>query len=387
MSLAQANTLSSKYIIETTAGVTPSAPFTELPSRGNTLNANINTTTSTTLEPSGQIIDLVRTNATTAGDITFELKFTDYRPFVESALRGAYSTAVSVSATTISASATDNSINDSGAGFSTANILPGHWIRVSGFTTNGTTFIAKVVSVTTSKIVVSHKTLVDEAAGPSVTVKGRSVRNGTTKKTFSIEDQYTDLTNTFVIYKGMQVNTMTLNASSGAIVEGSFGFMGMTTTYSAATASSGTTVSASTSGIMSATANVGTIYIGGTAVSGTYFKNINLSTTNNARSLDAVSNLYPIAVNLGSFNATFAVTAFFDSTTLLTKFINGTSFSLAYSFFDAAGNYIVIDAPYCKFNAGTLSGKALNSDVMQDLSITALKDPTHGYMLQISELG
>ncbi len=387
MSLAQANTSSLKYVVETTAGTTPAAAMTKVNYTTSSLNATINTTVSATIESSRNVVDLVRTNGSSGGEIGFELRFAEYRPFVESALGSAFSTAVSVSATTISASATDNSLNDSGAGFSTANILPGHWIRVSGFTTNGTTFIAKVVSVTTSKIVVSHKTLVNEVAGAVITVKGSSIRNGAVKKTFTLEEEFTDLTTTFVNYKGMQVNTMTLNAASGSIVNGNFGFMGLTTTYTTATAGTGAEVAASTNGIMSATANVGTIFIDGTAVSGTYFKNVNLSTTNNGRSLDAISNLYPVAVNLGSFNATFAVTAFFDSTTLLAKFINGTSFALAYSFYDAAGNYIVVDAPYCKFNAGTLSGKALNSDIMQDLSITALKDPTHGYMLQISELG
>lgn len=387
MALAQANTVKLKYIAETTAGTTPVGALTLAWNTTSSLNATIGTTVSATIDSGRNVTDLVRTNGATGGEIGIEYRFAEERPFVESALGGTFSTAVSVSATTISASATDNSLNDSGAGFSTANILPGHWIRVSGFTTNSTTFIAKVVSVTASKIVVSHKTLATEAAGAVITVKGRSVRNGTTKKTFTIEEEYTDLTTTFAVYKGMQVNTMTLNAASGSIVNGGFGFMGMTTTYTTATAGSGTEVAASTNGIMSSTANVGTIFVDGTAVSGVYFKNINLSTTNNARNLDAISNLYPVAVNLGSFGATFAVTAFFDSTTLLNKFINGTSFSLAYSFSDASGNYVVVDAPYCKFNTGTLSGKAINSDVMQDLSITALKDPTLGYMLQISELG
>ena len=340
MALAQANVVSLKYIVETTPGVTPSGALTKLNYKSSNLNATINTTQSATIDSGGQLTDIPRTSASTGGDVAYELRFEEFRPLVESALRGTFSTAVSVSATTISVSATDNSINDSGAGFSTANILPGHWIRVSGFTTNGSTFIAKVVSVTTSKIVVSHKTLVDEAAGATITVKGRSVRNGVTKKTFTIEEEFTDLTTTFVAYKGMQINTMSLNASSGAIIEGSFGFMGTTTTYDAATVGTGAEISASTNSLMTATANVGTIFVDGTAVSGTYFKNINLSTTNNARSLDAVSNLYPVAINLGTFNATFAVTAYFDSTTLLNKFINGTSFSLAYSFTDAAGNYV-----------------------------------------------
>lgn len=387
MALAQSRNAKLKYVAEVTPGTTPAAALTLLRNTSSGLNLTIGTTTSQENTSTGDTADLVRTQGSSGGEIGFELSFAEYRPFVESALRGTFSTAFTLTATDISCAAADNSINSVAAAFSTANILPGHWIRVTGFTTNGAAFIAKVVSVTTAKIVVSHKTLQNEVAGASVTVKGRSVRNGTTVKAFSIEEEFTDLTTTFASYTGQIVNTMSINASSGAIVNGSFGLMGMSGAYGTATIGTGGNIAASTNSLMSATANVGTVFIDGTAVSGVYFKNINMTTNANARNQEAIGNLYPVGVATGVLDVKFAVSAFFSDTTLLTKFINGTVFTLSYAFYDADGNYIVIDAPRCKFDTGSLSGKQISSDIMQDLSITATRSTTLPYAIQISELG
>lgn len=384
--LSQAVSVKLKYVAETTAGTTPAAALTLLRYTTSSFNLTIGTTVSAEIVTTRDTSDLVRVSGSTGGDIGVEWSFAEYRPFTESALGGTYSTAVAITSVGISVDSTTSTIS----GFTTVNILAGHWIKVAGFTNAGNNGIHKVSSVATTSVVVSssYSTLVTETAGATVTVSGRSVRNGTTKKTFSIEEEYSDLATTFAVYKGQQVNTMALNAASGSIVNGSFGFMGMTGAYGAATAGTGAEVAASTNPLLSAQANVGTIYVDAVAQTGVYFKNINLTTTNQARSLDAINNLYPVSINLGTIEVKFAVTAYFEGTTLLTKFVNGTAFSLVYSFLDSNGKYVVIDAPNCKFDSGTLDGKSINSEVMQNLSITALRAtaaPT--YTLQISELG
>lgn len=74
----------------------------------------------------------------------------------------------SYSATTISAAASDNSFNDSASGFSGMAI--GQYIPVTGFTEAANNGLFKIESITSSKIVVSGGTLVDEAAGDSVEI-------------------------------------------------------------------------------------------------------------------------------------------------------------------------------------------------------------------------
>jgi len=400
MANAQSNLSVTKYIVEVTPGTTPAAALTILPVKTSDMVAQVNTVTSQEIRSDRATADLVRASANSTGTIGYELSYTDYANFFESAL-GTASTAhagtasgnrtvlVSMSAATISAAAADNSLNDSATGFVTAGITANSWIVFRGFTGGNianNNKPAKVVSVAAGKIVLSYITLVDDAAGETVTIKGQSITNAANKKTFSLEKAYTDLSNVFSYHKGMIVNTMTLNAASGAIVEGSFGFMGRDSAYTGTTIGTGADVTPAATPIMSATANIGTIYIDGTALTTTYLKSINLSTTANARQLDAIGNLYPIDVNLGSLGVTAAISAYFNDATQINRFLNGTSFSLVWSFQDSATNWIVVDLPYCKYNTGTVSASTLNADTMSDLSVTALLSPSENVMIRMAFL-
>lgn len=385
--MASADLVVHKYVEEVTFGVTPTSPaLTKINVVSSSIDGNISTTVSNQINPNRSETDLVRTEGSTGGDIGIEWQHAAYNDFIEGALGGDFSTAVSYTATDISAAATDNSINSAGAGFSTSNILPGHWIKISGFTgTAANNGIAKVVSVTTSKIVISGITLVNDTAGESVTIKSKSVRNGTTKKSYTIEKEFADLSNVFVSHKGMVVNGMNINAAVGSIVSGSFSFTGTTTAYAATTVGTGAEIAAVSNQSFDPTDSIGTVWIDG-AASSACIRSLNLTTTNNNRNTQCLGSLYATNINMGTLGVTGTAELYFSDYTLLNKFINGTSISLSYSFSDVDGNYLVIDLPNVKFNTGTLSGISKNSDVMTSLSFTALYDTTAGYAIQVSSL-
>lgn len=376
-----------KYVAEATFGVTPTTPaLTKMNVVSSSIDAQISTTVSNQINPNRSESDLVQTEGSTSGDIGIEWQYATYDPFIESALGGTFSTAVAMTGTTFSAASADNSFNDSATGFSTANILPGHWIKVSGFATAANNGIARVVSVTTGKIIVTGLTLVVEAAGASVSIKGKSVRNSTTKKSFTIEKEFSDIATTFVAHKGMVVNTMNVNAAVGSIVNGSFGFNGTTTTYGTATVGTGAEIAATSNEVFSPVSSIGTIFEAGTALTGTCVRSINLTTTNNTRNTQCLGSLYPSNINLGTIGITGTMEVYFNSTALLTKFLNATATSLSYDFDDATGNRFVVDLPNVKFSTGTVSGIGKNSDCMVSLGFTALYDTTDTFAIQISSL-
>lgn len=87
----------------------------------------------------------------------------------------ALSATVTRTATTISAQASDNSFNDSGAGFVTAGFAVGDNVRVTGFTGNTANNItsARITALTASKMTIGGTdgdVIVDDAAGESVTI-------------------------------------------------------------------------------------------------------------------------------------------------------------------------------------------------------------------------
>jgi hypothetical protein len=376
-----------KYVAEATFGVTPTTPaLTKMSVVSSSIDAQISTTVSNQINPNRSESDLVQTEGSTSGDIGIEWQYAAYDPFIESALGGTFSTAVAMTGTTFSVSSTDNSINDSATGFSTANILPGHWIKIAGFALPANNGIARVVSVTTAKIIVTGLTFTTATAGASVSIKGKSVRNSTAKKSFTIEKEFSDIATTFVSHKGMVVNTMNVNAAVGGIVNGSFGFNGTTTTYGAATVGTGAEIAATSNEVFSPTASIGTLFEAGTALTGTCVRSINLTTTNNTRNQQCLGSLYPSGINLGTIGITGTMECYFNNTALLTKFLNATATSLSYDFDDAAGNRFVVDLPNVKFSTGSVSGIGKNSDCMVSLGFTALYDTTDTFAIQISSL-
>jgi hypothetical protein len=85
------------------------------------------------------------------------------------------SASVTITATTISAAAADNSYNDSGSGFVTAGFAVGDRVQVSGFTGNtaNNIQIGVITALTTGKMTIGGTdgdVIVDDAAGESVTI-------------------------------------------------------------------------------------------------------------------------------------------------------------------------------------------------------------------------
>lgn len=80
------------------------------------------------------------------------------------------STTVTITASTISSAASDNSLNDSGGGLLVAGFTAGKTVYLSGFTGGQSAGFGVVDSVTANKMILTGITLVDDSAGESVTI-------------------------------------------------------------------------------------------------------------------------------------------------------------------------------------------------------------------------
>lgn len=94
------------------------------------------------------------------------------------------STSVTITGTTISAQASDNSLNDSANGFVTAGFTTGKTVKVTGFTGNVANNIVSgvVTAVTAGKLTIGGAdgdVIVDDAAGESVTITQWDSRRST----------------------------------------------------------------------------------------------------------------------------------------------------------------------------------------------------------------
>ncbi len=108
------------------------------------------------------------------------------------------SATVTITASTISAAASDNSFNDSAAGFVAAGFAVGKAVKVSGFTGNVANNISSgvITALTASKMTIGGTdgdVIVDDAAGESVTIAQWDSRRSTAQAVADLGGGGTDL--------------------------------------------------------------------------------------------------------------------------------------------------------------------------------------------------
>lgn len=217
------------------------------------------------------------------------------------------------------------------------------------------------------------------------------IKNGTTKKYFTIEKNTPTAngTNYFTQFTDMQVGGMTMNIAQGAVVDGSFTFLGSTEPTNAGTSLDATGyTSAPTFPVFNSLANVSAVTIDGTTAG--YVESVNFTITNNLREQRAIGNIAPAGVASGQFVVTGTVRLYFASNALYTKFLNDQTFSMSVTLDDLTdtvnGNQYTIRLPKCKFDNVTKNITGNNADVILEGSFQALLDGTLGATMGLKSL-
>jgi len=379
MTIANGSGHQMSYVAESTQGTTPSTPsFSPIRHVGTTLGLSKTTITSAEIRSDRQITDVRHGNYQVGGDVSIELSYGSFDDLLEAVFGGTWTTAASETETTFSAASSDNSFNDSGSGFVTAGFVAGQTITVSGFTesANNGTFV--VESVVAGKMVVSGGTLTDEAAGDTVTIAGPSIlKGGTTRRYFTFERLFTDLTQ-YLRYTGCEINTLSLDVQPNAMVTGGFGVVGLSADAASASAIAGATYgSATTSSPMDSF--TGSIEDAGSAIA--VVTQIQLDIDNGVEPLFVVGQQGATGNSIGRFAVTGTLTAYFDSVSLLNKFVNETESDLMFVTSDGTNNYR-FRVPRIKYNGGQ-PDVADEGPVTLAMPFQALLDSSHGTSLSV----
>lgn len=378
--MSDTNRVRAAFLAESVFGVPVSSGLNEIRYTSDSLKQDTNVTNSAEIRSDRQIVDVVRTSFSVSGDIGVELSYAAHDVWMQYGLMSAgWSSAVTVTATTISAAAADNSFNDSGSGF--GSLVVGQWVRVSGFATAANNGCFKILTKTTSKITVSGGTLANEAATPSVTVKmGAQIVNGTTLTTFSYERKYEDLTNIYSRFVGCLIEGFNFSASSEALITGAFNIMGKSQTQE--TASFGTSyVSPASNPVLNAIDNIAKVLIDSDDVNCTAFS---FAVKNNARARQQIGEGGPSSMGLGSVEVTGTFQAYFESSAKLQTYLDFDTVALAFVFTDPSNNCYVVELPAVKLSSGGDPISGLNADVIEDLQISAFRHATEGVTIRIA---
>lgn len=226
------------------------------------------------------------------------------------------------------------------------------------------------------------------ASSDSVTIKGSMLRNpgdieDITPQSFSVEENYTDIGQIFV-RNGLRVGGFNEEVSSGAIVTGSFTFLGRESQRKTETvlgAAPYDTLEATTTEVINATTNVGSIYKGGVELA-TAVQSISLTGEANLRAQNAVGSKYARGIGTGRFNLTGSVTAYFEDGVMYDHFIDHDTVALAFDYVDLDKNTYWTTLPAVKFTSDDITPQGIDQDVLEPLEFTAFRDPTTRCMFQ-----
>jgi len=177
------------------------------------------------------------------------------------------------------------------------------------------------------------------------------LKAGTVRRSFTLERYFADLgssNNPYHRFPGCEYNTLSLSVKPDARVTGSFGIIGKSMSTNAAIVTGATYPAASTTPVVSSF--TGTIREGGSLIA--VITELSLNLNNGMAAKFVVGSNETIRPSIGESNVSGSITAYFENSTLLNKFINETTSSIEFSLPDGTGKSLTFLMPRVKYNGG-----------------------------------
>lgn len=385
MTISSTNYADLSYIKEVTAGTTPATPaFQRLPIVSIGLGDSISTEQSKAIRSDRQTDDLVIVDTEIGGDNSYELSYAPFKPLITALMQDGVATTVSMTAATLAIAS--STITDSGNGFVSAGIEVGMFIKVSGFTGNtANNRIYRVTSVAAGVIGVYPTPAANDTAGESVTIESEMVRNGASAPysyTFRKQVNAPGGTAAIFYYRGCQINSMSFNFQTGALLEGTMNIVGLSA-EGTDTAISGESLDPIPShDIMNAVSSIAEIEFEGLPA-GTEFSSLNLTFNNQISQAKAIGTLGAAALASFSWDISGDFELYFQDTAIYNLYKASTSFKVTITLEDNSGNAMVIYLPKAKFETMSEPVDGKDNFLMESGTLRALRDATTDTMAQI----
>lgn len=352
--MANGSRHSMAYIAEATYGVTPASPaFKTLRHTATSLALSKETLESEELRADRQTADMRHGAYQVGGDLSFELSYGAYDDFLQAVMGGTWATAHDSLSQSLSATAT-TFVRATGS-FLTDGFVVGDIIAATGFTTPGNLGRFQVTAVTATVLTVTalqgQVMAVESASAGRRLVSSAGLRTGTIRRSFTVERNFGDMAGIdkpYHAFNGVELNTMELQIAANAMTKGSFGFVGQNmVTRATAAAGSSYVPSASNAPLDSFT---GTLTEGGVAIA--VITEMQLNLENGLEPRFVVGSKASLQPSIGRSKVAGSITAYFENSVLLDKFINETESSLEFTLPDALGNSYKIFLPRIKYTGG-----------------------------------
>ncbi|MCB2188379.1 MAG: hypothetical protein KQJ78_18315 [Deltaproteobacteria bacterium] len=379
MSFARGSRHEVSYVPEVVKGVTPATPVMKLlrvTSVG--LEMTKGGFQSSELRSDRQIADFRHGTKQVAGDLGLELSYEAFDDLLAGALFNSWSSLATVVSSAIAATGA-NQLTGSFSGFAA-----GDQVSVEGFSTAANNGLWQLAAATAATLTVEGA-LAPEAAGNEITLtRHPRLAGAAEEKTFTVERRFTGLAiPQYHVFTGCMVNKLALSVKPDGMVTGTLGLMGM------GAATSGTSLGEPAAAQANSPFDSfrGSLAEGGSTVG--VVTGLDLSLENGINPAYVVGSDQAADLVDGRANLTGTLTAFFEDSELLDKFINESETSLVLMLEDvhmgaSRGNRYYFHLPRLKFTGGSVQVSEEGA-VPISLPFQALYDADHGYTLAISK--
>ena len=370
------------FIEEVTFDTAPTTGFKLLRNTGESMNTGLESAQSEEIDADRQFTGSVHVSGSSAGDVNLQLSYGEYDAFLEAVLQSAdwaagYSDTITVIATRLCTVT------------STTGLKVGMILKITSLTTSADDGVYTVEAVNSSTTFTVVEAITDIGSETGTVIHDGSLENASVDRSFSFEKNF-DVggTDNFFLMTGMKIASMSLSFAAGAIVNGSFSFMGATGSASAAVSQEASAYAAAgTNELMNGVSNVEGLTLNAVSLAGAFtpiaatFQELSLTVDNNLRDQTAVGSLFPAGIGSGRIKVEASSTLYFANQDLFDKFIINDSVQLRFQITDAAdayGNRYGFILPELKISSHEVVASGPDSDVLATVTFSAQKDNRSG---------
>lgn len=284
-----------------------------------------------------------------------------------------------------------NRVTSTVLNFTTLGLEVGDWVKFAGFAINpANNDFVRISAITATQLTfdrVPTGWAADAGTGVRVSIYfGERLVNGTTRKSFTIEEEFGDHSPvTYQYLRGMVPGSYSLTASAQELLTETIGFSGMNAAYQDSGRLSGaSTIPSKSANVLNASSDVARIALDGAAIAGKNFvTELVLEIDNNLRYQNAVGSIGAFGIGTGQFSLTGTLNTYFDDKTTAEAVTNNTKTSIDFRLRDQDSHVYLWDLPRVKFSEGAPEVPGINTDVVINPGFTAYRHETLGYTAKL----
>ena len=374
-----------KLLVEETWGTTPSSALELFKVTSAKIRPVFDIAEDDEIQSSGMEQDHQIVAQHAEGDMRFNVRFCDCMADIFQHALGASSwTSVSITETDIAFSDADNALSSTSTNFISNNMTIGMIVKVSGATHSANSGLAKVTALTANKATLSSGwlDLDDEDPGDSITIAGDYVRNGSTLKGFSIEDEYTNISE-FESAVGMSIRSLAISIPQKGRITGSASFYGKTHALAQSTIGTGSETAASSNNPMITGTGVDAFYIDN-ASSGVGDVSLDFTFTRDLIPSEVIDSTYPDTLGMGMFRAMLKADLLFENDTFYDYMQGQDEKEYDVVFKDSSSNYYIIS--YFDGKHKAIDTPETSEIVRVTADIAAYEDSSRSAICQITKI-